>query len=123
MPPKVSTYAVMRSGFLSGTRLPLIKDQLDISTWLLFGATLQCCLVFFPIYLQCLPALSLLAYKTFNVAIAALKGPVSTIMPGRLKASFEEDPQGDAMCVFHIGFRSNQFVELFAILGLSLMLC
>jgi hypothetical protein len=101
------------SGFNAGSWLPMIKDQFELSTILLFGAALQCAMTFAPLtpIQKCAPALILLGLKTLNTAFMALNlkpDPHDAgVIKGKVKASFEGDSKHQGLVVFIIGFRVN----------------
>ena len=102
--------------------LNIIKDEAELSTWLLIGAGLQSLLVLLlPAYVAVLPACLLLFYRaasTYLMTLGFISNPrLDGVGKGKLWAAFP-DPDGESnektpkssVVLFVLGARSNQCV-------------
>lgn len=94
---------------------PFFRSLLDLSTWLLIGASAQAIITLLPLSKRyvILPPLALLSYRILSTIIAA-----STYKPGqngeilhKVTTDFSRDPASDgSVCVLLLGFKINQYV-------------
>jgi len=110
----------------SAAFLTLIRDQFNISTWLLMGASLQCGLVAIfgaRVWIVVLPVLmlGLRCIKTLLQAQGLLKNPhMEGVVRGRTTCHFPEkdgsyqgSPSNKSLAVLLISIRSNHALGLF----------
>ena len=94
----------------------VIRDQLDLSTWLMLGAVAQGFIALLPLSRSAAfaPTLLLGLYKSLKLITA-----ISSYRPGdkgeilhKVTADYHEDVKSDGgICIFLLGFKSHQYVH------------
>ena len=114
--PKKTTPNQLLTSFGRGSSTPFLRDQLDINTWLLIGAILQCAISLLPLSnsIKLTPALCALTYKVIDTVMISYNLKANPMMDKvithKQTNSFEKDDSFDGFVVFIIGAQINQFV-------------
>ena len=97
----------------------LFRDQFEYKTWMLIGGFIQCLLFLLPVrtYLACGPVVVLLTWRLVDTALMTFGYKRNTYMDGTIKTKFtalypsagtEGPPANEQVCVFLLGFKTNQ---------------
>jgi hypothetical protein len=114
MPDTLNTMRLRTQTSSGSGAIAFIKDQLELETWLIIGALLQCTIMFLPFskLARSLPATALLIWKVADTALKAFhlkRNPRAVLVqPGKMTASFEGDEQYDGLVVFILGVQITQ---------------
>jgi hypothetical protein len=110
---------------ITNTKQQFMRDQLSITTWLATGALFQSLAFLLVGRIAFLPAVSYLLYTLANTSAAAAGLAHNPLMDGVVPTKFSSSfpnsqgtygskPASSDLVVFHIGFRNNHPLGIFA---------
>ena len=95
----------------------LLRDQLDLSTWLALGALVQLLLSLLPLsrYASAVPVLAFTSYKLlhFITSLSAYRPGKDGAIIRKVTVDYREDVKSNGgICIVLLGFKSHQYVQL-----------